>query len=268
MGFLDEIEALTAPRHAENGQKPANQAASGTTLAPAIGDTAAAPVPGGFSPASSQPPSYRQAPGRAPKPRPARRKPERLAFLQPCPLCNGRQFIHGAGSGFFCVTCQPGQQGQPVEAAGPDRQAPAITPDDLQPAIDVETHQDRTADTKPTEEQRAYFRAAWPWITKNKEALIAAGWTPATLFRRASYRWPCGPWGVSWLPVWGRSGLDITIGPRGGINFTYPSHGRTITQTAHPPGQGIRQPPPGTASHPPAKPAGVIKLNSENKTTD
>jgi hypothetical protein len=136
------------------------------------------------------------------------------------------------------VSCQPGQQGQPVEASGPNRQAPTITPEDLQPANDVETpHQACTADTKPTEEQRAYFRSAWPWIAKNKQALITAGWTPATLFRRARYRWPYGPWGVAWLPVWGWPGLVVTIVPRGGIAFTYPSHGRTITQTAHPPGQ-------------------------------
>lgn len=208
MGLFDEMEALTAPRKGETPQKSTHQATR-------------RPSPG---------------PGRPPGPRPAPRKPERLAFLQPCPLCEGRQFIHGAGGGFYCVTCQPGQQGQPVEAAGPDRQAPTITPEDLEPAGDVEApNQAGTADTGPTEAQRAHFRAAWTWITKNREPLLAAGWTPATLFRRARYRWPYGPWGVAWLPVWGRPGLAVTIGTRGEIRFTYPSGNRTITQTAHKP---------------------------------
>ena len=78
-----------------------------------------------------------------------------------------------------------------------------LRPEDLEPAGDVDTpHQADTTDTGPTEAQRAHFRAAWAWITKNREPLLAAGWTPATLFRRAKYRWPSGPWGVAWLPVW------------------------------------------------------------------
>lgn len=246
MGFFDEIEALTAPRKGETPQKSTNQAGSGATSGASSGDPAATPAPGGA--ATGHPATRRPSPGpgRPPGPRPAPRKPERLAFLQPCPLCEGRQFIHGAGGGFYCVTCQPGQQGQPVEAAGPDRQAPTITPEDLEPAGDVDTpHQAGTADTGPTEAQRAHFRAAWAWITKNREPLLAAGWTPATLFRRARYRWPYGPWGVAWLPVWDRPGIAVTIGTRGAIVFTYPSHGRTITQTAHPGNQrqGGRIPP-------------------------
>ena len=126
-----------------------------------------------------------------------------------------------------------------MEAAGPDRQAPTITPEDLEPAGDVDTpHQADTTDTGPSEAQRAHFRAAWAWITKNREPLLASGWTPATLFRRARYRWPYGPWGVAWLPVWDRPGLAVTIGTRGEIVFTFPSHCRTITQTAHPPRPG------------------------------
>ena len=250
MGFFDEIDALPAPRKGEAPQKTAHQAASGASPGTAPGDTAATPAPGGTT--TGQPAATRQpspGPGKPPRPRPAPRKPERLAFLQPCPLCEGRQFIHGAGGGFYCVTCQPGQQGQPVEAAGPDRQAPTITPEDLEPAGDVDTpHQAGTADTGPTEAQRAHFRAAWAWITKNREPLLAAGWTPATLFRRARYHWPYGTWGVAWLPVWDRPGLAVTIGPRGAIVFTYPSHGRTITQTAHPPNQGTKEGPTGTTA--------------------
>lgn len=162
------------------------------------------------------------------------RKPERLSFLSPCPVCHGRAFLHIDGGGFTCRTCQPGLFGYPVEATGADRKAPTITPEDLKPASDIDTpHQDDTASTEPTAQQRAYFRAAWPWITKKREILLAAGWTPATLFRRAKYRWPSGPWGVAWLPVWSRPGVEVTIGQRGEIVFTYSSSGRVITQAAH-----------------------------------
>jgi hypothetical protein len=198
MGLFDDIDALTAPRDGENQPEP-----------PA---------------------------GPPPRPRSAPRKPERLNFLQPCPLCDGRQFIHGVGGGFFCETCQPGQQGQPVEAAGPDRQVPTITPEDLEPVAAVgSTHQADIPDTEPTEQQRAYFLAAWQWITKNKEPLLAAGWTPATLFRRSIYRWPYGHWGVAWLPVWNKPGVTVTIGHRGELIFSFSSNGRAITQAAHKP---------------------------------
>lgn len=36
--------------------------------------------------------------------------------LKACPLCNGRDFIHGKKGGYFCVTCQPGIEGTPVKA--------------------------------------------------------------------------------------------------------------------------------------------------------
>ena len=233
MGLFDEMEALTAPRKGETPQKSTDQGGSGATLGASSGDPAATPAPGGAATGHQATLRPSPGPGRPPRPRPAPRKPERLAFLQPCPLCEGRQFIHGAGGGFYCVTCQPGQQGQPVEAAGPDRQAPATTPEDLEPAGDLEIpHQENTSDAEPTERQRAYFRAAWAWIKENREPLLAAGWTPATLFRRAGYRWPYGTWGVAWLPVWDRPGLAVTIGQRGEIRFTYHSGNRTITQTA------------------------------------
>lgn len=37
-------------------------------------------------------------------------------FLKPCPLCHGRDFIHGIRGGYFCVNCQPGQHGELVKA--------------------------------------------------------------------------------------------------------------------------------------------------------
>lgn len=166
------------------------------------------------------------------------RRPERLSFLAPCPICHGRAFLHIDGGGFFCRTCQPGFFGHPVEAAGPDRPAPP-------PDIDLHTARDyhemaaamSTPNDEPTEQQRAHFAAAWPWIKENKTALLAAGWTMAALVRRARYRWPYGPWGVAWLPAWSIPGAAVSVGRRGGIVFVFSSGGRTITQTAHHPPQ-------------------------------
>ncbi|HHL33968.1 MAG TPA: hypothetical protein ENJ30_06350 [Desulfobulbaceae bacterium] len=52
-----------------------------------------------------------------------RRKKEIIACLQavepllkPCPLCHGRDFIHGIRGGYFCIVCQPGQHGELVKA--------------------------------------------------------------------------------------------------------------------------------------------------------
>jgi len=167
-----------------------------------------------------------------------KRKPERLSFLSPCPVCHGRAFLHIDGGGFACRTCHTGLFGHPVEAAGPDRPTP---PSDVDLFLAGELRD--TAATVPelnegpTEQQRAHFAAAWPWIKENKTALLAAGWTMAALVRRAGYRWPYGPWGVAWLPVWSRLDLAVSIGRKGEITFVFSSGGRTITQSAHRPPQ-------------------------------
>ena len=161
------------------------------------------------------------------------RKPERLSFLSPCPVCRGRAFLHIDGGGFVCRTCQPGLFGHPVEAAGPDRPTRAKDADLLLAGDHHETAATiPAANDEPTEQQRAHFAAAWPWIKENKPALLAAGWTMAALVRRARYRWPYGPWGVAWLPVWSKPGVAVSIGRRGEIAFVFSSGGRTITQAA------------------------------------
>lgn len=158
-------------------------------------------------------------------------KPERLSFLQPCPICNGRVFIHIIGGGFTCRVCQPGFLGKPVEATGPDRPAPD---QELKMANDSSTTGGQPTPTDYlTEKERNHFKAAWPWIKENKQQLLAAGWTRAALLQRSKFRWPYGPWGLAWLPVWSKEGVSVTIGKAGKIIFTYQSCGRTITQAAH-----------------------------------
>ncbi len=162
-----------------------------------------------------------------------RRKPERLSFLGPCPICEGRAFIHIAGGGFVCRTCQPGFFGQPVEAAGPDRRRPEQHEHELPLANSTEVSAPPDPAAKQTTGQRrTYFDAAWPWIKENMEILISVGWTRAGLVRRAKFRWPYGQWGVAWLPVWGKEGVAVAIGRKGEIVFTYSSGGRVITQSA------------------------------------
>lgn len=161
------------------------------------------------------------------------RKPERLSFLAPCPVCHGRSFLHIDGGGFVCRTCQPGFFGYPVEATGPDRQAPNLDPE-LLPAgesRDIPAIR-QPVDNQPPEEALAHFAVAWPWVKKHRSALLAAGWTMAALVRRARYRWPCGPWGLAWLPVWSKPGVMVTLVRDGKIQFAYESNGRTIKQIA------------------------------------
>ena len=165
------------------------------------------------------------------------RKPERLSFLAPCPVCHGRAFLNIDGGGFVCRTCTPGLFGYPVEAAGPDR--PPVEDKDIDLRLASDHHDTAAAPQpvgcEPTEDQRAHFAAAWPWVKENKAALLAGGWTMAALVRRAKFRWPYGPWGVAWLPAWSKPEVVVTIGRRGAISFTFPSSGRTITQISQPP---------------------------------
>lgn len=38
-------------------------------------------------------------------------------LLKPCPICQGRDFVHGHKGGFFCIECQPGARpADPVRA--------------------------------------------------------------------------------------------------------------------------------------------------------
>ena len=161
------------------------------------------------------------------------RKPERLSFLAPCPVCHGRSFVHIEGGGFACRTCQPRLFGYPVEATGPEGHTPDRDPELFTAgwSNDVPAPQLPTRN-QPPEEALAHFAAAWPWIRKHRAALLAAGWTMAALVRRAKYSWPCGPWGVAWLPVWSKPGVKTSLARNGKIQFVYESNGRTIKQTA------------------------------------
>ena len=50
--------------------------------------------------------------------RPQKKTPEKLKFLKPCTICQGREFTHRKNGGFFCKTCQPGIDGTQVIATG------------------------------------------------------------------------------------------------------------------------------------------------------
>jgi len=188
------------------------------------------------------PPRSKNTPGRQegskrtqskhPAPQP---KPERLTFLHPCPICYGRLFVAGRGGGFFCTTCQPGIEGQPVEAAG--RMSKRTQADCELVPVNYDLPEALQGDKKPdpvTDQQRKYFRAAWPWIKENKAQLLAAGWTMAALVGRSKFRWPYGQWGLAWLPVWTREQVLVTINDKGAIAFTFRYCEKTITQTAKP----------------------------------
>lgn len=159
------------------------------------------------------------------------RKPERLSFLRPCPLCAGRAFIFGLHGGFFCSTCQPGIKGQPVEATGPDRkQDLQAVPD---PAGSAETMYVPRAFAGRLGESPENFKEAWPWLNKNLSTLLSAGWTRATLFQRGKHRYPTGVWGAAWFDVWRKEILTISIGKDGALSFTFRTPGKIIEQTIY-----------------------------------
>lgn len=175
-------------------------------------------------------------------------KPERLSFLRTCPLCNGKKFIYGNDGGFFCLVCQPGIMGTPVEAGGADRQQPdheavlQVVPRENKQNTQRGSRLPETVKDTATKQERGHFAAAWPWIRSKLPELLAAGWTRAALFQRSKYRYPLG-WGIAWFSIWNQDALVVTTGKNGEIIFTFQSCGRTITQTARPP---IKKNKPGT----------------------
>lgn len=241
MGLFDTIERLSvADEHPVNSRPQAQL----LPQPPAGGDTAVKELVSDHVEKSEQtatesgPDIWRPSPAALDERRRIlARPPERLSFLTPCPVCHSRAFLNIDGGGFVCRICTPGLFGYPVEAAGPDR--PPVDGQDIELSL-ASNHHDIAAAPQPvgygpTEDQRAHFAVAWPWVKENKAALLAAGWTMAALVRRTNFHWPYGPWGVAWLPVWSKPGVVVTIGRRGAISFTFPSSGRTITQTSQPP---------------------------------
>lgn len=237
MSFWDTIEQLTEPPPVENHpqQTPSQPAGhSGGTGTTPKQEQRAPTLQRGQGEESGRD-LWRPTPAAlAKRDRIMNRKPERLSFLSPCPTCEGRAFIHIAGGGFVCRTCQPGFFGHPVEAAGPDRRRPAQHNPELFPANSEETTKTPAAPEcmQTTRQQQQHFANAWPWIKENKGRLIAAGWTMAALVRRAKSRWPYGQWGLAWLPIWSKPGVVVTLSRNGEIIFTYQANGRTIEQAA------------------------------------
>lgn len=172
-------------------------------------------------------------------------KPEKLSFLRPCPICGGRKFIYGAAGGFFCVVCQPGIQGQPVEATGPERDPGGrelegrnlrddleIGPGTQGPYPEISSKLSIAPEReKITGLEQQNFAAAWPVLKELMPTLLAAGWSRAALLRRGKHR---GGRGLAWLPVWQKHGLVATVGTHGQLFLTFESGSRKVQQTAWP----------------------------------
>jgi hypothetical protein len=156
-------------------------------------------------------------------------RPEKLSFLRPCPICHGRNFIYGAAGGFFCVVCQPGIQGQPVEATGPER--PQAEQKREGQGGDFSSSASWIEREKISDQDLENFTAAWPILKEIMPALIAAGWSRAALLCRRRHR---GSRGIAWFPVWRKPGLSVDIGQHGELVFTFPSGNQEIRQTAWP----------------------------------
>ncbi len=218
MGLFDEIDRLTAVSCAEK--------------LPAL-TIADEPTPSNLS---DKPRNGEMQPRAANDHRPQSRarqvkKPQPLSFLRPCPVCQGRDFLHLDAGGFVCQTCQPGFTGIPVEAAGQDRPAQGEEFED----IPLSDRGPRNTPNLCTTRQKEHFAAGWPWIKENMPALLSAGWTRPALLRRSRHQWPYGKWGAAWLPVWSKPSLEKKIGASGQIIFSFESNGRIIVQTLHPP---------------------------------
>lgn len=157
------------------------------------------------------------------------KKPEKLSFLRPCPVCAGRDFIYGTNGGFFCVVCQPGIVGHPITAAGPERQRPDEGHEEEEGA-DLEGSSSPLAPSRMDRCERKNLDAAWPILKEMMPALLAAGWTRGALLSR-DYR---KTQGIAWFPVWRRPGLTVTIGTQGQLVFSFRSGNQDVQQTGWP----------------------------------
>ena len=174
---------------------------------------------------TSTEPIYReqQADNKEAAPQKKRKSIDRLKFLKPCTRCGGRNFTHCRYTGFFCSDCHPEVIGDLAYALGnPDQ--PTGKP-----------QKKRSGQICPTKtEAERTFAAGSPWVFKNKAALLAAGWTRSELFRRSRIRYPAGNWGLAWLSVWLRPGVQARLTKKGAVKFHFVANDRKITQSASP----------------------------------
>lgn len=197
-----------------------------------------AAVPLSFTPADPPTPTAEAAHEKNTGPQPRQSKPQVLKFLHPCPLCGDRSFVYGKDGGFFCTHCQPCPPGQLVEAGGqalqPQKAAGSLHDPPAPPSPGMGAGP-FTRNHTPTEEQRANFRAAWPWLRAHEPALLAAGWTRCALYGRGKLTWPY-LWGQAWTDTWQKPGLAVALEPGGIIRFTFTGTDkrRIITQRARP----------------------------------
>ena len=156
-------------------------------------------------------------------------KAEKLKFLKPCPLCQGREFTHGKNGGFFCNVCQPDVIGLPVIALGRR----------VVPQSPVKKKQQRVKRVRLSREEQAQicFQVGFPWIMENLKKLLEAGWSRPSLFRRGKQNWPYGKYGAAWSSGWIKKDVLVSIDERSGaIYFTFTStEGRKITLAEYPP---------------------------------
>lgn len=156
-------------------------------------------------------------------------KPVELAFLQPCPVCNGVDFAMNEARKLVCTTCFPSGSGLKV------RPAPQKRPVESQKEGEFDLIEQDTEDATAAQREQC-FQSAVPWIEKHLPELLKTGWTREELFGKCSQAWPYGGWGVAWLPVWLKKHLTVSTNQHtGAICFHFSgTDGRPVTQTAHP----------------------------------
>lgn len=166
-------------------------------------------------------------------------KPEKLAFLHPCPACSCRLFVYKPGGEFICTNCHPEARGQLAEATGPALPPPSSN----SPSPEQEAKKEKAKTKRKRSSTRLFpcggnpanFAASWPWLNENLPALGVAGWTRRALFQRGKLKYPAGSWGVAWLDAWLKRDLAAQIGRGGRIEFSFRSGERLVQQTATPP---------------------------------
>lgn len=169
--------------------------------------------------------------------------PEKLNFLRPCPICEGRKFTCSITGGFFCIKCQPKQEGVYVIAGGHER--PKNNPqkntilkkygnaNTEHSSNDLEQAKRSRKRNKRQGGEYAFFEISLPWICKHQAELLAAGWSKPSLYRRAKTTWPTGPWGLAWRSCWSWPRLKAKILNDGSVAFSYQGPHGKITQVAH-----------------------------------
>jgi hypothetical protein len=96
---------------------------------------------------------------------------------------------------------------------------------------DLEASAELLKNERIAKDQARAHAKSLAWFRENKDALEAAGWSVAELYRIGTLAFPYSEWGPGWLTLWNNEKCQPRLGGKGDIEFVLHEAGGDVVQT-------------------------------------